>query len=179
MILARFSRDYFIPNFCDGDVVGTYSRIAMKEDEGKWSFTGTRAWQWMTCNEVGYWQISPGRVGIRPKNLTQQWFAQQCEDIFGREHRWPNVTVFNQKYHGLQQNATKVFYVTSAQDPWTWTCVTEDSGVPLGSRAHTVMGNEMGHCSDLHGAQAPDPPDLTKTRELERAVILQWMNEDP
>jgi hypothetical protein len=87
-------------------------------------------------------------------------------------------TQFNFDYHGLRQNATRVFYSTASQDPWTWTCVTEDSGVPEGCKAHTVIGKEMGHCSDLQAPSENDPPDLVRTRLLERATFKAWMAED-
>jgi hypothetical protein len=179
MALAKFSREYFIPNFCDDDVVSTYSSDWMKDVASRPNNTGARSWQWMTCNEVAYWQVSPGRLSIRPKNLTQEWYADQCEYIFGKNYRWPNVTKFNQDYNGLKQNATRVFYTTGSQDPWTWTCVTEDSGVPPGCIAHTIMGNEIGHCTDLRSANWDSPPDLLRTKEWERKVIRQWMAEDP
>jgi hypothetical protein len=179
MALAKFSREYFIPHFCDGDVVATYSSDWMKNVALCPSNTGARSWQWMTCNEVAYWQVSPGRLSIRPKNLTQEWYADQCEYIFGSEYRWPNVTKFNEDYNGLKQNATRVFYTTGSQDPWTWTCVTEDSGVPPGCIAHTIMGNEIGHCTDLRPGNWDSPPDLLRTKDWERKVIKQWMAEDP
>jgi hypothetical protein len=37
----------------------------------------------------------------------------------------------------------------------------------------------MGHCNDLRAAKPIDVPDLVNTRLLERAIIGQWMREDP
>jgi hypothetical protein len=69
----------------------------------------------MAGNEVGYWQVSPGRLSIRPRNLTQQ-----CQEIFWEEPRWPDAEAFDHKYNGLRQNATRVIYSMGSQDPWTW-----------------------------------------------------------
>jgi pimeloyl-ACP methyl ester carboxylesterase len=177
--LAKYSREVFIPQYCDGNATATYSRTAMRNTENQASGAGPRSWQWMTCNEVAYWQVSPGRLSVRTKNLTQKWYADQCADIFGTNHSRPDTKEFNERYHGLAQNQTRVFYSTGSQDPWTWTCITEDSGVPKGCAAHTIIGDEMGHCNDLRAAKDTDAPDLIKTRLLERALIAQWMREDP
>ena len=178
MVLANFSRSYFVPRFCGGDMVPTYSRDAMKEMEGKTSNTGSRSWMWMTCNELAYWQVSPGRLSIRPKALTPGYFKQQCEDIFGPGHGSPSVEAFNAKYGGLDQRGTRIFFSTGSQDPWTWTCVTEDSGVKEGQYAHTITGKEIGHCTDLYAPNPADPADLVRTRAFERELFRKWMAED-
>lgn len=178
MALANFSREYFVPHFCGGDMVPTYSRKAMKEMEGKKANTGSRSWMWMTCNELAYWQVSPGRLSIRPKALTPDYFKKQCEDIFGAGYGDPKVEEFNNKYGGLDQKGTRVFFSTGSQDPWTWTCVTEDSGVKEGQAAHTIAGLEIGHCRDLYAPQATDPADLVRVRAYERALFNKWMAED-
>jgi pimeloyl-ACP methyl ester carboxylesterase len=179
MVLARYSKDYFVPSFCDGNCSASYSRDVMRRQANETSNVAPRSWQWMTCNELGYWQVSPGRLSIRPKNLARDWFAQQCADIFYPDDNvslmYPNVTEFNRKYGGLNQQASRVFYSTGSQDPWTWSCVTEESGAPAGSIAHTITGPEMGHCSDWGEVNTDSAPDLVRTVEYEKAMLLNWM----
>jgi hypothetical protein len=110
--------------------------------------------------------------------LTIEWFKDQCRDIFVTEWEGLNVSVTNARYGGLAQNATRVFYSTGSQDPWTWVCITEESGPPNGSVAHTIVGPEMGHCRDWYEAKPTDPPDLIRTQNYELALFRQWMNED-
>jgi pimeloyl-ACP methyl ester carboxylesterase len=176
--LARYTRDVFIPVYNGGDILSSYSRARMLADAGKTENCGGRSWMWMTCNELAFWQVSPGRLSIRPRNLTQTWYSEQCKDIFGEGHSWPDVEAFNRKYNGLQQNASRVFYSTGSQDPWTWVCVTDESGAPKGSVAHTVTGPEIGHCRDWDAPANDDPPDVVKTHESQRRLFRQWMAED-
>ena len=110
--------------------------------------------------------------------LAFRLLKKQCEDIFGEGYGNPSVEEFNKRYGGLDQNGTRVFFSTGSQDPWTWTCVTEDSGVKEGQAAHTIAGLEIGHCRDLHAPQATDPADLVRVRAYERALFNKWMAED-
>ena len=134
-----------------------------------------RSWLWMTCNELAYWQTSPGRLGLRSPKLDKESYQEQCRNVFGDGIK-PNPEAFNQKYGGLTQTIDRVYYTTGSQDPWTWACVTEDSGVQSGSYAHTITGPNMGHCSDLHAPSPNDPIDLVRTRKHMREVIKGWMN---
>jgi len=143
-------------------------------------FTGTgpksnsRCWFWMTCNQLAYWQTYAGRLSLRSQNVTTASFEDQCARVFDKEMH-PDVDAFNQKYGGLGVQTTNVYFTTGSQDPWTWACVTEDSGVAPGNYAHTIIGPEMGHCSDLHSAASNDAPDLVRTRAHMLHVIQGWL----
>lgn len=174
MALAKFARDYFVPTFCDGDLAGTYADSVMKEMESRTEGVAPRSWLWMTCNQLAYWQTSPRRMGLRSPKLTKASFEEQCKNVFGREMT-AETRAFNQKYGGLHQKIDRVYYTTGSQDPWTWTCVTENSGVQNGSYAHTITGPNVGHCTDLHAPSPNDPIDLVRTRKHMREVIKGWM----
>ena len=172
MALAKFTRDTFSPLFCDGNISNTYSNSRMKDTSNINS--GSRMWLWMTCNELAYWQVSPGRLGLRSPLVNQEFFSNQCKDVFGIE-MFPDTDAFNNKYHGLSQTATNVYYTTGSQDPWTPVCITDEQSLPEGSYAHTITGPEVGHCSDLHASKDTDPIDLKRTRLHIRKVISQWI----
>ena len=175
--LSKYAKDFFIPKFCDGSIYKTYADDYFKSLENTNENVGGRSWLWITCNELAYWQTSPGRLGLRSPKLTKEAFQEQCKNVFG-EGIVPNVNAFNEKYGGLKQTATRVFFTTGSQDPWTWTCVTEESGVVEGSYAHTITGPNVGHCSDYHLPKATDQIDLVRTRKNMRDVIKVWMNEE-
>lgn len=172
--LAKFASDYFVPTFCGGDLAATYADEVMREMEGRTEGVAARSWLWMTCNELAYWQTSPGRLGLRSPKLDRAAFEEQCRNVFGIEMK-PDTAAFNAKYGGLRQTIDRVYYTTGSQDPWTWACVTEDSGVQSGSYAHTITGPNMGHCSDLHAPRDDDPIDLIRTRRHMREIIKGWM----
>ncbi|KAH0794362.1 Clan SC, family S28, unassigned serine peptidase [Histomonas meleagridis] len=175
--LAKINREYFIPEQCDGDIARTYSDDVLIELANTNRNAASRSWLWMTCNELAYWQTASGRLSLRSPKLDKAAFQAQCTNVFG-EGISPKVDEFNQKYGGLSQNATRVYYTTGSQDPWTWTCVTEESGVPKGSYAHTITGHNVGHCDDLHLPKDSDPIDLVRTRNHMREVIKIWMAEN-
>ena len=179
--LAKFAREYFIPRFCGSreGLLETYDRKHMLDQQSKNTGTGSRSWLWMTCNELAYWQVSPGRVGLRPEQLNQDYFREQCRFVFPEREVFPDVAAFNQKYGGLDQTTvTRVYYTTGSQDPWTWTCITEKEQAGPNCFVHTITGPEMGHCSDLHAPSADEPIDLTRTRDHMRQAVLKWMSED-
>lgn len=179
--LAKFSREFFIPTFYGDNtqLIRSYDRESLKQQEKECSNIGGRAWLWMTCNELAYWQVSPGMTGLRPEQLNQEYFREQCRYVFGEGHDTPNVAGFNERYGGFDQtNVTRVIYTTSSQDPWTWACVNQQSQTNEHSWVHTVTGPEMGHCSDLGLPKPTDPIDLQRTHKYMRQLIMQWMNED-
>lgn len=182
--LAKFSREYFIPRFCgssDG-VLETYDRDRLLKAAERNRNTGARSWLWMTCNELAYWQVSPGRTGLRPTQLNQKYFEDQCKYVFPDADPpvvHPDVNAFNEKYGGLnQKNVTRVVYTTGSQDPWTWTCITNDDQVGDDCYVHTIKGPEVGHCSDLHAPNEADPIDLKRTQAYIRQIVHKWMTQE-
>lgn len=181
--LAKFSREYFIPRFCtnhDG-VLETYDRDHLLKAADRNHDTGARSWLWMTCNELAYWQVSPGRTGLRPTQLNQSYFQDQCKYVFPDTEKpvLPDVNKFNEKYGGLDQTSvTRVIYTTGSQDPWTWACVTTDDQTGDDCWVHTIKGPEVGHCSDLHAPKADDPIDLQRTQKYIRQLVQKWMTQE-
>ena len=174
MALAKYAREFFIPKFCGGSIYETYSTARMQSISK--INAGSRMWLWMTCNELAYWQVSPGRLGLRSSKVDQAFFSKQCKDVFGIE-MFPDTDAFNEKYHGLKQDATNVYYTTGSQDPWTPVCITDQETVPSGSYAHTITGPEVGHCSDLHASKESDPVDLKRTHAHIKKIIDNWIHE--
>ena len=171
--LAKFSREVFA---ADQSIYEMYANEYLANDTNI-EHPAARSWQWMTCNELAYWQVAPGKTTLRSPKVTQDFFYQQCKDVFSPDIPRPNVTAFNEKWGGLQQKGTKIFFTTGSQDPWTHLCVTEEE-VPDGCYAHTIIGPNSGHCSDLHGAKSTDPNDLVRTRQAIRDAMKLWLMSD-
>jgi len=175
MAIAKFARTTFRSMACgDEDCIKTYSSDVLKIDQG--DKLGPRNWMWMTCNELGYWQTSPGRIGIRPTQLTKQYYQDQCKRIFPGIPDL-NVSIFNEKWGGYNQDTERMLYITGDQDPWTWVCITEENLIAKNSFAHTIVGPEQGHCPDLRNYVDVPPPDLVRTRNMEKKLIALWLHE--
>lgn len=138
-----------------------------------------RAWLWMTCNEVAYWQTGAGRTSLRSNKVTKEFFRNQCHNVFAPEIE-PNVTAFNLKYGGLDYSEIdKIYFTTGSQDPWTWACVTEEvETVHKNNVVKTIAGPEIGHCSDLGTPKPTDPIDLVRTREHILNTFEKWITPE-
>lgn len=174
--LAKYAKNVFGPEYAGGDVIGTYSDKEM--NNATKDMNGARAWMWMTCNELAYWQVAPGRLALRSSSVNQDFFKDQCKAIFEKDMPIPDTDKFNDKWIPLLQNASRIYYVTSSQDPWTPTCFTDDDTIGPNCYKHTIIGEEAGHCSDLSSPKSTDQADLIRTRAHVKYVIQKWMDEN-
>ena len=172
MALAKYAREVFIKNYADGDAVKTYSNAALKNTTAP---NGPRSWLWQTCSELAYWQVNSGRLTLRSKHIDQQYFLNQCIDVFGSDMTIPDTNAWNNDHIPKLQNATKIYYTTGSQDPWTPTCITADDVIGSDCVAHTIVGPEVGHCSDLKAPTSSDPEDLIRTRADIIAHLKLWL----
>jgi hypothetical protein len=127
----------------------------------------------MTCNELGYWQTSPGRVGIRGSTVTTEKFEEQCNETFGVT---PDVDKFNREHNVTKgNNVSHVAFITASQDPWQWACVGEDVEVDDGNWVHTIKGFEVGHHREFNKPDPDDPQDMKDTRAKVVRLLEEWI----
>ena len=170
MALARYAKTWFAKN---QETPDSYSTNWRKEKTSG-PESSSRAWFWMTCNELAWWQTYGGRTSLRGPLVTVESFEDQCRDVFGEEMH-PNVTKFYEAYPNLVQSATHVYYSTASQDPWTWACAVEDDEINSESVARTYTGYEMGHHRDLSASRPDDSIDLVREREDIIAYLQKWL----
>ena len=179
--LAYYTRSEFKYKDCGGNCTEAYSIKWLRETEGKGH--GTRAWMWMVCNELGWWQTGAHfRTSVRSPQVNAAYENSTCHAIFDTDTFKINdldVSIFNEKYHGYNQTTSRIFYATGAQDPWTWACITEDN-LPKNttSIAHTLVGPNLAHCADQRDYNDNPPPDIVRTREWQRKLVAMWLKED-
>jgi len=177
MVLAQFSRDYFVPKFCDGNVSSWYSRNVMQRQASATSNAGARSWQWMTCNELGYWQTTPGRTRLRAPGLTAEAFEDNCRTVFKNASMPPpDVDGFNQRHNVTKgNNVSHVAFITNSQDPWAWTCVGPDIEVDPDNWVYTIKGHEVGHHREFNKPALDDPEDMKRARENLILILDKWL----
>jgi serine protease 16 len=174
--LAKYAKEVFEPEYAGGSVIETYSDAEMHNATKE--MNGPRAWMWMTCNELAYWQVSPGRLSLRSPSINQSFFHEQCKIIFDKDMPIPDTKAFNDKWIPLLQETSRIYYLTSSQDPWTPTCFTDDDKIGENCFIHTIIGDEVGHCSDISSPKPTDQADLIRTRAHVKYVVKKWMDED-
>ena len=168
--LARYTKTWFARN---QEIPMTYSTNYRREKiSGPES--SSRAWFWMTCNELAWWQVYGGRTSLRGPLVTVEVFENQCKDVFDQEMH-PDVNKFYETYPDLVQNTTHVYYSTASQDPWTWACAVEDDVINSESVARTYTGYEMGHHRDLSASRPDDSIDLIRVREDIINHLQDWL----
>ena len=172
--LSKYTREVFIPNYGSLEVYATgYLRDTRSTNE-----SASRCWFWMTCNQLAYWQTSPGRASIRSPKLTPEHFEKQCEAVFDMDFtNIRNINEFNKKYD-ITNNISHTMFLTNSQDPWTWSCVTH--GTKLGNDdnyVHTIIGEEMGHHFEFNKPQENDSPDMKRSRQRILQLLEIWLNE--
>lgn len=174
-VLARYAKDVFLR-----EELGAWEDYAISNlrDEGAENSSSSRCWFWQTCNELAYWQTYPGRVGLRSSILTKEGFEKKCKDVFGMEMH-PNTKEWNENHRvGKGSGLTHVVFTTDSQDPWTWTCVTEDfEELEEDNYVHTLVGQEVGHHREYNFPTSEDPVDMVRTREKIVKILEKWIAE--
>jgi hypothetical protein len=138
-----------------------------------------RCWFWVTCNELAYWQTSPGRIGLRGVNLTTAGFEEKCRAVFNDSMPPPDVDKFNSE-HNLTRgnNVSHIAFVTDSQDPWAWTCIGPDIDVDDDNWVYTIKGTEVGHHREFNNPTPDDPEDMKRARENLIMVLDKWLAQE-
>ena len=174
--LAKYAKEVFYPTYGN---VETYSTGYLRDETAE-NKSSSRCWLWMTCNELGYWQTYPGRIGIRSPKLTTEHFNNQCKAVFDMDFPNRDVDQFNRNYDILH-DISHTLFLTASQDPWTWASIAED--LPLDDQflknnyVHTIIGKEMGHHFEFNQPKDDDPQDLKRSRERMIHILDKWLKE--
>lgn len=99
-----------------------------------------------------------------------QFFARQCEDIFGPafgiEQQYANFNRTNALYGGTAKLPTNVLYVQGSVDPWWPLGIPDSAAVPL----QFIHGTA--HCANMYQpASDRDGAALVATRRAVQAFV--------
>jgi len=142
-----------------------------------------RPWVYQTCNEFGFFQTcdSPNQPFHAFKDALGLDFSRKmCFDAFDGWNSDPNVKFTNEKYGGVNLDATKIVFTSGTIDPWhalgvtnyTHTLPQYPSELPV-----YILGTA--HCNDLYAPNpATDPESLTLAREVVAKEVDKWLHTD-
>jgi serine protease 16 len=146
--------------------------LTMATDEYSTSdFADSRAWSWITCTEVGWFQTSSGN--LRPDFVNLSYFRSVCRRLFNLS-RLPPEREMNNRYGGLSPRSTKVFYVSAGVDPWTRVSVQVGDESVL--RRATVVANES-HCADLYPISPDDSAAMADAKQAVISQMQEWLDD--
>ena len=134
-------------------------------------YKNTRAWTWMTCNEVGYFQTASGE--FRSKYVNLDYWEGVCQTLF--QHGLPDTNKTNAEYGGRNATGTKTVFVNGNYDPWSILGI-EENNTDLERYAFVVDNGQ--HCDDLNSRAATDSTSLKWTRAQVIDILYNWLTEE-
>ena len=114
------------------------------------------AWSWMTCNQVGWFQTSSGK--LRSSLVNINYFRQVCTDLFNLT--LPDDDEFNRRFGGRNSRATSTFFTNGEVDPWS-TMSVNSSDNTIDRYSAIIEGGH--HCNDLKAANPETDTESLKT----------------
>ena len=127
-----------------------------------------RAWTWMTCNEVGWFQTSSSE--LRSKYINLDYFEGVCKQLFNTS--LPDEDMMNRRLGGKQPLGTSTVFVNGERDPWIRMSITE-SNPDLDRYAYVVKDGQ--HCDDLRWPTESDVEELATVRETIMNEMSNWI----
>lgn len=151
-----------------GDPITNYDPYFAKDISAHGEATNTRSWTWMTCNQVGWFQTSSGR--LRSPRVNIDYFRTLCQDLFHSDS--PADSTINMRFGGKDPRSTNVFFLNGDVDPWSRLSIQ----YPEASLDRNVAVIKNGqHCSDLHSKTESDSESLLESREFVISTMEKWI----
>ncbi|KIM91231.1 hypothetical protein PILCRDRAFT_59170 [Piloderma croceum F 1598] len=139
-----------------------------------------RSWQWIVCNEVGYFQESPpqGQPAIVSRLVQPIYDERQCAQLFPEqfsEPSAPNVDATNSAYGGWTVNVTRLFFANGQRDPWRDVTVSADGQNIQSSPTQPIFVSDGFHCSDLSTAAGLVDPTIAHVQSEALSYMKTWL----
>ncbi|OHT00253.1 Clan SC, family S28, unassigned serine peptidase [Tritrichomonas foetus] len=136
------------------------------------SYANGRAWSYMTCNEVGWFQTASGR--LRSNTIDLNYFAGLCQDLFDIDQLADNDEK-NRYFGSNNPQQSRVVFLNGDVDPWS-TLSVHESDVSL-SRHAVIIANES-HCSDLYEISEKDSEVLADAKDFVILQMQDWLTRE-
>jgi len=167
--LANWTNFHYGPSFGSSCYYSTVC-LSQQQYSSQWAASGY-AWVYQCCSELAYWQINWGPQSLRLPELTTDYFVSQCQTAFGAD-TFPNTTAFNNKFNGINNNATNVIALQGSDDPWN------RAGIQYSRSTYPEFNatcDGCGHCGDL-GTNANGNPAITVQHNAIATYLTYWLN---
>jgi hypothetical protein len=133
----------------------------------------SRQWTWQYCTEFGWFQVASRLHQERSEFVDEQYFANQCNEIFGLDMSvYPDIAATEAAFGGGNKiDATNTFFANGKEDPWKWVTQLEDRP-EINQPSVVSQCTGCGHCCELYTPEASDPQELKDTRQQ----IYNWLD---
>lgn len=112
---------------------------------------------------------------MRSKELTTDYWVQQCKAAFGDWISANPTEAFNKQYGGRTLNTTKVVALNGSDDPWQNAAVNKTLGPDYPMYMATCDG--CGHCGDLRTPSSSNSPAIQAQQAHIKTHITTWAAE--
>ncbi|EKM56517.1 uncharacterized protein PHACADRAFT_183166 [Phanerochaete carnosa HHB-10118-sp] len=181
---GAFWTNGYLDNLCSdsiADCLGTYNmsnqlytNISIGNDN--------RAWTWIVCNNVGWYQESPpaGYPSVVTQLVKPSYDERQCAYFFPETFPngslpVPNVAQTNVAYDGWGVQVNQLFFANGRRDPWKYATVSSpDTFVPSTAEQPIALSDGF-HCSDLVTANGEADATVKAVQQQGLQAIHGWL----
>ena len=135
-------------------------------------YSSSRAWSYMTCTQVGWFQTASGK--LRSSTINLDYFQNVCSELFGID-TLPDEKEMNRYFGSDNPKQTKVFFLNGDVDPWSVMGVHQEDMSLL--RRAILIQNES-HCADLTFVSQNDASPLSNAKNEVISQMVEWLTED-
>ncbi|CAK5262521.1 unnamed protein product [Mycena citricolor] len=144
-----------------------------------------RSWQWIVCNEVGFFQdASPkGTPSMVSRLIQPAYDLRQCQLMF--PEAFPTIPTAqsvktaqtNSLYAGWNVSVSNLFLANGKRDPWRYATLSAPGVTKKSTSELTIAIGEGFHCGDLSTAEAAANPSVLAVQKAGLAAIKDWIED--
>ncbi|KAH7916580.1 peptidase S28 [Hygrophoropsis aurantiaca] len=139
-----------------------------------------RAWFWMMCNELGFYQPGPplGQPAIVSRIVQPVYWERQCALMFPQKFSkppTPRVQATNKKYKGWNINVKRTFFATGVRDHWRDATLIADGLHKPNTTSQPIYRGNGFHCSDLDTENGLADPTVLQVQKAGLAYMKTWL----
>ncbi|KAF4615694.1 hypothetical protein D9613_012558 [Agrocybe pediades] len=141
------------------------------------------AWQWITCNEVGFFQVGPpldsNVPAIAPQQLMLSDYDIGCQDTFPGAFESntiaDRVAITSKTYGGWNVSSNRLFVVTGSRDPWLYATFSAPSQNISSTDVRPINMGDGFHCSDLSVREGEFSQSIFNIQQKAITTFSAWV----
>ncbi|KAJ7591526.1 serine carboxypeptidase S28-domain-containing protein [Mycena floridula] len=141
-----------------------------------------RSWQWMVCNEVGWFQVGAPPGTSTPNLISTTLRAaseeRQCSFYFPQTlsaTSAPKVDATSFAYHGYDISVDRLFVANGKSDPWREATLSASTQNIASTALRPIVMADGFHCSDLQIDSGTIDPSIAALQTQALSTMKTWL----